>query len=193
MLPDFGWSELLMVGIVLIVVVGPKDLPRVIKGFGKGLKSVRKMSADFQKQFSDAMDESEMSELRDMARDLKGLDPRSQIKDALNPLGKLGNDVSSDLKKAMDLDDKPVSVPPVKVTKPTSAVDSALAASSSTAKAAQKKPAPKVDVEQAPAAKKTVAKNPQVKKAPIKKAVAKNAPATESAAKKPAVRKKADS
>ncbi|MEM0899964.1 MAG: Sec-independent protein translocase protein TatB [Pseudomonadota bacterium] len=101
MLPDFGWFELLVIGIVLIVVVGPKDLPRVVKGFGKGMKSVRRLSADFQKQFSDAMDEAELSELRDTVREVKKLDPRKQIKDAMKPLADEADEFESDWDEAV--------------------------------------------------------------------------------------------
>jgi len=44
MLPDFGWTELLVISVVLIVVIGPKDLPRVLRGFGKTMTSVRPSS-----------------------------------------------------------------------------------------------------------------------------------------------------
>ena len=100
MLPDFGWSELLVIAIVLIVIVGPKDLPKMLRTFGKTTSSLRKMAGEFRRQFDDALKEAELDDVRQIANDLKGLDPRRQIKDTLSPLGKVGQDISGELKKA---------------------------------------------------------------------------------------------
>ncbi|TCD12349.1 Sec-independent protein translocase protein TatB [Oricola cellulosilytica] len=132
MLPDFGWSELLVIAIVLIVVVGPKDLPKMLRTFGKATSSMRRMAGDFRKQFDEALKEAELDDVRSLARDMKGLDPRNEIKSALNPLGKVGEDLNEDLKRATrDLD---------KSDKPTSAADRSLANSGDKMRAAQKKP-----------------------------------------------------
>jgi len=61
---DVGWSELLVVAIVAIVVVGPKDLPKLMRTFGFYAGKVRRMAGDFQRQFNDAMAESEADEVR---------------------------------------------------------------------------------------------------------------------------------
>lgn len=105
MLPDFGWTELLVISIVLIVVIGPKDLPRVLRGFGNTMSSVRRMAGDFRKQFDDALKEAELDDVRKLADDVRSLDPRKQIKDALNPLSEpleeIGRDIDADMKRAM--------------------------------------------------------------------------------------------
>jgi sec-independent protein translocase protein TatB len=61
---DIGWSELLVIAIVAIVVVGPKDLPKLMRTFGFYAGKVRRMAADFQRQFQEAMAESEADEVR---------------------------------------------------------------------------------------------------------------------------------
>jgi sec-independent protein translocase protein TatB len=60
---DIGWSELLVVAIVAIVVVGPKDLPRLMRTFGVYAGKLRRAAADFQRQFQEAMAESEVDEV----------------------------------------------------------------------------------------------------------------------------------
>ena len=100
MLPDFGWSELLVIAIVLIVVVGPKDLPKMLRSFGKTTSNLRKMAGDFRRQLDDALKEAELGDVTQVAKDLKGLDPRSQIRESLSPLGKIGQDINKELKKA---------------------------------------------------------------------------------------------
>jgi sec-independent protein translocase protein TatB len=69
-----------------------------LRTFGKTTSSLRKMAGDFRRQFDEALKEAELDDVREIANDLKGLDPRSQIKDALNPLGKIGEDISAELK-----------------------------------------------------------------------------------------------
>ena len=61
---DIGWSELLVIAVVAIVVVGPKDLPRLMRGFGHYAGKFRRAAGDFQRQFEEAMRESEVDEVR---------------------------------------------------------------------------------------------------------------------------------
>lgn len=108
MLPDFGWTELLVISIVLIVVIGPKDLPKILRGFGQTMTSVRRMAGDFRKQFDDALKEAELDEVRKLADDVRSLDPRNQIKEALNPLADVGREIDADMKKALDDVEEPM-------------------------------------------------------------------------------------
>jgi sec-independent protein translocase protein TatB len=61
---DIGWSELLVIAIVAIVVVGPKDLPKMMRTIGFYAGKLRRAAADFQRQFEEAMAESEADEVR---------------------------------------------------------------------------------------------------------------------------------
>lgn len=181
MLPDFGWTELLLIAIVLIVVVGPKDLPRVLRGFSKTLGSARKMAGDFRKQFDDALSEAELDELKTLASDVRGMDPRSKIKDALNPLSEVGRDINDELKGvAKSVDD--AAQADIEGTKAVNAqIDRA--ETKVTEKAAAEVEAP---AKKAPA-KKAAAKRTPAKKAPVKKSTA----AKTTAAKKPVAKPKA--
>jgi sec-independent protein translocase protein TatB len=61
---DIGWSELLVIVVVAIVVVGPKELPRLMRTFGHYAGKLRRAASDFQRQFEEAMRESELDEVR---------------------------------------------------------------------------------------------------------------------------------
>lgn len=97
---DLGWSEILVIAIVLIVVVGPKDLPRVLRTFGRTTSKMRAMANDFRRQFDEAMREAELDEVKTLVQDVKKLDPRNEIKKHLSPLEKAGHDIRRELDQA---------------------------------------------------------------------------------------------
>lgn len=98
---DIGWAEMLVISIVLIVVVGPKDLPKMLRAFGKTTAKVRGMAGEFRKQFDDAMKEAELEDLKSIADDARKLNPAGGLKKALSPMEKAAQDVRSGLDKAM--------------------------------------------------------------------------------------------
>lgn len=61
---DIGWSELLVIVVVAIVVVGPKELPKLMGTFGHYAGKLRRAAADFQRQFNDAMRDTEIAEVK---------------------------------------------------------------------------------------------------------------------------------
>jgi sec-independent protein translocase protein TatB len=72
---DIGWSELLVIAVVAIIVVGPKDLPRMMRTFGSYAGKLRRMAAEFQRQFDDAMRESELDEVRKAIHSVRDAPP----------------------------------------------------------------------------------------------------------------------
>ena len=56
---DIGWSEVLVIAIVAVVVVGPKELPRMLRTFGRTMGTVRRTANDFKRQFDEALREAE--------------------------------------------------------------------------------------------------------------------------------------
>jgi len=61
---DIGWSEILVIIVVAIVVVGPKELPRLMGTFGRYAGKLRRAAAEFQRQFDDAIRDTEMAEVK---------------------------------------------------------------------------------------------------------------------------------
>jgi sec-independent protein translocase protein TatB len=94
---DIGWTEMLVIAIVMIVVVGPKDLPRMLRTFGKTTAKLRSMAGDFQKQFNEALKEAELDDVKKSVDQLRNLDPRNEIKKQLNPFEKAAQDVRAGL------------------------------------------------------------------------------------------------
>ena len=61
---DIGWSELLVIAVVAIVVVGPRELPKLMRSFGYYAGKFRRAAAEFRRQFDDAMREAELHEVK---------------------------------------------------------------------------------------------------------------------------------
>ena len=85
---DVGWGELVLIGIVALIVIGPKELPTVLRTVGQWMTKIRRMAAEFQGQFQEAMREAEMADLKqhfdaiqDAAKDIRGFDPATHIRD----------------------------------------------------------------------------------------------------------------
>jgi sec-independent protein translocase protein TatB len=97
---DVGWSELLIIAVVLIVVVGPKDLPPMLRAFGKMTARARKVAGEFRAQFDEALREAELDDVRQTIADAQKLNPVHSLREAMNPLRQMGNDIKADLQRA---------------------------------------------------------------------------------------------
>jgi len=61
---DIGWSELVVIGIVALIAIGPKELPGVLRAVGQWVGKIKRMASDFQGQFQEAMREAEVADLK---------------------------------------------------------------------------------------------------------------------------------
>lgn len=178
---DIAWTEMLVIAIVMIVVVGPKELPGMLRSIGKTTAKLRSMAGDFRKQFDEALKEAELDDLKKIAEDAKSLNPMGDIKKAMNPLESAGRDVRAGLEAAFN---PPKAEPP----KPKAAV---AAESAAPAVAAAATPVPAAAAPAKPQAGKPAAAKPAAKPAAAKPALAAAKPAVaKPAAKKAAPKKK---
>jgi sec-independent protein translocase protein TatB len=69
---DIAWSEMLVIGAVALVVIGPKDLPKALRSVGEAVGKIKRMAAEFQGQFNDAMREAELHDLKKQVEDVGG-------------------------------------------------------------------------------------------------------------------------
>jgi sec-independent protein translocase protein TatB len=103
---DIGWTELLVIAVVLIVVVGPKDLPPMLRAFGKMTQRAKKVAGEFRAQFDEALREADLDEVRQTLADAQRLNPANTLREAMNPLRQMGNDIKADLQKSTTVDNK---------------------------------------------------------------------------------------
>ena len=81
-MPDIGMMELLVIGVVALIVVGPKDLPKMFRRLGQITGRVRGMAREFSQAMNDAADEAGMSDLkRDLNTASKFTNPKKMAKD----------------------------------------------------------------------------------------------------------------
>ncbi|WP_226581785.1 Sec-independent protein translocase protein TatB [Acuticoccus sediminis] len=85
---DIGWSEILVVAVIAIIVVGPKELPGMLRAFGKTFGQVRRTAREFQNTFNDALREAErQANLEDVRKDIesvRALDPTKALRKSLD-------------------------------------------------------------------------------------------------------------
>jgi len=89
---DISWTEFVLIGIVALIVIGPKELPGVMRSLGQWTRKIRGMAAEFQNQFQEAMREAEMADLKkqvdDLAQDFKQYDPLKSVREDVEAVGK---------------------------------------------------------------------------------------------------------
>jgi sec-independent protein translocase protein TatB len=103
---DIGWSELVVIAVVALIAIGPKELPGVLRMVGQWMGKARKMAAEFQGQFQEAMREAEMADLK------KSFDEVKDIATGASP-GNLMTSLQKDVSDAMQIGDidKPAATP----------------------------------------------------------------------------------
>ena len=190
---DLGWAELLVIGIVALIVVGPKDLPVLFRRVGQFVGKAKGMAREFSTAMNDAAEESGVREAT------SGLN--KSLKAATNPLGTAMDGVKDAAKSLTDFDpDSETGKLAAKRAEDVKKIQAATARAAGERKqreaaealaradaieaeltpaAAKKAPAKKAPAKKAPA-KTTPAKKPAAKKAPAKKPAAKKAPAKKS-------------
>ena len=67
---DIGWSEMMLIAVVAIMVIGPKELPRALRTIGQGIGKARAMTRDFQSSVNDMIAETELEDLRRSANSI---------------------------------------------------------------------------------------------------------------------------
>ena len=90
---DIGWSELLLIAVVALVVIGPKELPGALRTLGQWMTKIRRMASEFQNQFQDAIREAELAELK---KEVDEMAAKASSYTQFDPL----EDVRRDIEKA---------------------------------------------------------------------------------------------
>src|SRR4029453_12857979 len=108
---EIGWGELLIIGVVALIAIGPKELPGVLRMLGQWMSKLRRMASEFQSQFHEAMREAEMADLKKQVDDMTS---QAQSYASFDPVTEVRRELDStqqQIESAMG--DKPTEASPI--------------------------------------------------------------------------------
>ncbi len=108
---DFAWSEIALIGVVALILIGPKDMPVAIRAISGAIKKMRRMAGEFQGHLDEMVREADLGDVKSTIGELRGLNLKNTVRRALDPDGSLGAAMSDPFR------DHPVG--PVMTPKPT--------------------------------------------------------------------------
>ena len=104
---SFGWSEIALTAIIIIIVVGPKEIPNLLKQVGSFSKSIKKISREFKKSLNDIAEENDLKDVKDQISEIKNikesLDPTQDIKKELSSIKDTANVFEKEIKDISSL------------------------------------------------------------------------------------------
>ena len=90
---DIGWSEMAIIALVAVVVMKPKDLPKLLRQIGEWTGKARALAREFQGHLDDLARQSELDELKKQAEAVTGFDMKDEIANTIDPGGELRKSV----------------------------------------------------------------------------------------------------
>jgi sec-independent protein translocase protein TatB len=115
------WTELALIAVVAVVVIGPKDLPEAVRGIAKGIQKLRRMAGEFQGQLDEVVREAKLEDVRSQINEIRNFDFRGAVEREIDKDGSIRKTFTEDpignpLKDAFD--DRPAAAPGAEVTPP---------------------------------------------------------------------------
>jgi sec-independent protein translocase protein TatB len=110
---DIGWSELLLIGIVALIAIGPKELPGALRTLGLWMGKIRRMAAEFQGQFQEAMREAEIDQLK---KDMDDMAAKAKDYTQFDPIEDVRRDIEKSVGELPSLDEPATATPNTEAT-----------------------------------------------------------------------------
>jgi sec-independent protein translocase protein TatB len=109
---DLAWSEIVLIGVVALIAIGPKDLPVAMKAVTDIIKKARRMAGEFQSHVDDMMREANLDEVRQQINEIRNFDIKGEVERAVDPDGSLRETFASNpLEPAKDHTGDPPAAP----------------------------------------------------------------------------------
>jgi sec-independent protein translocase protein TatB len=102
---DIGWTEMAIIALVALVVIGPKDLPGAMRTVGHWVRRIRTLARDFQSGLDDMIRESELSEARKSIESISSKNPNRILEDTLDPAGEV-KETAKSLQQEVEREEK---------------------------------------------------------------------------------------
>src|SRR5688500_1908519 len=114
---DMSWGEIMVIGAVALIVIGPKDLPKALRTVGQMTSKVRRMASEFQGQFNEAMREAELDEVKKQLQSVNESVP--SLNTSFNPIQTIRDELKTSIEAPVTTSEKapePESIPSPQVT-----------------------------------------------------------------------------
>ena len=100
---DIGWQELLVIGVVALVVIGPKDMPLAIRAMSRWASKARALAREFQQGIDEVVRESELQDIKKNIEEVQSLDLKNEIAKTVDPTGDIAKNLDlGDVEKTLD-------------------------------------------------------------------------------------------
>jgi len=86
---DFNWSEIALIGVVALVLIGPKDMPIAIRAISNAIKKMRRMAGEFQHHVDDMLRDADLAEVKSSIDEIRGMNLKGAMRRTLDPDGTL--------------------------------------------------------------------------------------------------------
>ena len=98
---SFGWGEILLILVVIVIVVGPKDIPKFLRQIGNLSKSIKKISREFKSSLNEIAEESDLKDVKNSITEItdlkKEIDIKSNLKNEINTIKETVSNVEKDV------------------------------------------------------------------------------------------------
>jgi sec-independent protein translocase protein TatB len=175
---DIGWSEMAVIAFLTLIIIGPRELPRVLRTVGQWVRKAQSLAREFQRGLDDMAREADLEDAKNLIDAGRSIaNPKKMIMDTLDPTGSIGGE-AKELQAAMIAEPNDG-----KTTEKSAGAGVQSDGKQSAQPASEEPPAEKSSSKKSPA-KKSPAKKSPAKKSPAKKSSAKKSSAKTSSAKK---------
>src|SRR4028119_2072034 len=93
---DLAWSEIALIAVVALVVIGPKDLPEAVRGVARGVQKLRRMAGEFRSQADELVREANLDELRQQIHDIRTFNVRDEFEKTVDKDGSIRRPLDDD-------------------------------------------------------------------------------------------------
>ena len=109
---SFGWSEIALTVIIVIIVVGPKEIPNLLKQIGSFSKSLKKISREFKNSLNELAEENDLKDVKKSIKNIKkDLDPTIDFKEEINSIKETVGSLDKDIQEIDSKEKKRINKP----------------------------------------------------------------------------------
>lgn len=99
---DIGWTEMAVIAAVALLIIGPKDLPKVMRTVGQWVRKLRLLAGEFQRNIDDMVRDTELGEVKKQVESIGNTNLQRQMEEAVDPGGEIEKSLREDPSRPAD-------------------------------------------------------------------------------------------